>query len=152
MKTVSCLPRGICSWDFDLLGYGHQGVADFNWANESGMVLADGGSFRVEKQGMTSGRWVLKDGLESLYTAQKDSAFSRRIEIDGGGLNLVLEPQSWVSRVMNCRGQETDFTIAPMHCFTRRAKMRGKWTDFRLAAFAFWLSALMWRRSASNNS
>lgn len=55
-----------------------------------------------------------------------------------------------MSRSMRLSGAGMNCLIAPDHAFTRRASITGEVGDFRITAFAFWLTALLWRRAASS--
>lgn len=86
-----------------------------------------------------------------LFTAKKTSAFARTFEIAGGDLQATLHAASAFGRTMILEGGGQDLVIAPAHPFTRRATMTGRCGDFRLAAFAFWLTSLIWRRAANSS-
>ncbi|MCW1925816.1 hypothetical protein OKA05_24875 [Luteolibacter arcticus] len=149
---IACLPRGICSWDYELSGAGHGAQTEMRWIGEQGGLWVDGESFAVMKDGVWSGSWRLVGNAGTEFTAQKVSAFRRTFEISGRDGRAVLRAESAFGRSMRLEGDRVNALIQPAHPFTRRAAIHGEVGDFRLAAFAFWLTALTWRRAASNNS
>ena len=149
---IECLPCGICSWSYDLDGDGHRGHTTLRMMSEQGDLSVDGQSFAVVKEGVWSGRWRLESGSGVLFTAQKSSAFMRTFEISGNGGGAVLSAESAFKRAMRLEGNQANVVMRPVHAFTRRAVITGEAEDFRLVVFAFWLTALLWRRAASNNS
>lgn len=146
---IECLPCGICSWNYDLDGEGHRAQTMLNGFGEQGGLQVDGESFDVVKEGIWSGRWRLESGFGTLFTAQKASAFMRTFEITGREGGAVLSAESAFGRTMRLEGGGVNVTIQPVHAFTRRAGISGEAADFRLVAFGFWLTALLWRRAAS---
>ena len=149
---IECLPCGICSWSYDLDGGGHRAQTKLLLFGEQGDLRVDGESFDVVKEGVWSGRWRLESRSGVLFTAQKTSALMRTFEISGHGGGAVLSAESTFKRAMRLEGDQANVTIRPVHAFTRRAVITGEAQDFRLVVFAFWLTALLWRRAASNNS
>ena len=112
----------------------------------------DGRSCRVVKQGFLSGRWELVDGGTSILSAEKRSAFSRSFDLRSSSGSHVLEAISFACRAMRLDGPNAGASIEPAHAFTRRATIDGRLPDFEIVAFAFWLTALTWRRAANNHA
>jgi hypothetical protein len=149
---IECLPVGICSWDYVLRGDGHEARIVFNWMSEQGRLWLDGREYRIEKDGPFSGSWRMESDEATLFTARKTSAFTRTFEIAGAGVQATLHAASPFGRTMVLETGGGPCVIAPAHPFTRRATMSGTCGDFRLAAFAFWLTGLVWRRAANSGS
>lgn len=148
---IECLPAGICSWNYLLRGDGHHARVEFNWVGEQGRLQIDDQEFRIGKDGLFSGSWRMESAAGTLFHARKISAFARTFEIAGGGVQATLHAASAFGRTMILDSGAEQSVIAPAHPFTRRASMSGTCGDFRLAAFAFWLTGLTWRRAASNS-
>ena len=148
---IECLPAGICSWNYLLHGDGHDARVDFNWMGEQGSLWIDNQEYRIEKDGLFSGSWRMESAEGTLFHAKKTSAFTRAFEISGRGVHATLHASSAFGRTMILNGGGQQSVIAPAHPFTRRASMSGTCGDFRLAAFAFWLTGLTWRRAASSS-
>jgi hypothetical protein len=104
----------------------------------------------VVKHGIWSGQWTLLAPEGNLFSAQKETAFSRSFRIETPYGPAELRAKSVFSRVMQFRGPDSQFELAPNHFMTRRSTISGEIRDFRLACFAFWLTSLLWRRQ--NNS
>ena len=148
---IECLPAGICSWNYLLRGDGHEARLDFNWTGEQGHLWIDTEEYRIKKDGLFSGSWRMESAEGILFHARKTSAFTRTFEITGGGVQATLHAASAFGRTMILDSGAEQSVISPVHPFTRRASMSGKCGDFRLAAFAFWLTGLTWRRAASSS-
>jgi hypothetical protein len=148
---IECLPAGICSWNYLLRGDGQAARVDFNWMSEQGRLWIDNQEYRIEKDGLFSGSWRMESVEGTVFHARKTSAFTRTFEIAGGGLQATLHAASALGRTMILDNGAQQCVIAPAHPFTRRASMSGICGDFRLAAFAFWLTGLIWKRAASNS-
>ena len=149
---IRCTPRGICSWNFLLEGDGHHASVVFDWIGESGKLVIDGQHHTISKHGMLSGKWTFDSRMNHLFTAQKSNPFTRTFEISGSSGPAILSASSAFGRTMTIAGHGIDCTISPAHLLTRRASITGHYDDFRRVAFAFWLTALTWRRAARNNS
>lgn len=149
---LNCNPHGICSWNFSISGGSYSAKIDFNWVGESGSIEVNGRFFTVEKKGVLSPVWNMMEGSETLATAQKDSFFTRSVSIDYDSHKVSLTALSPFTRSMNIRGDGFDVDISPEHSFTKRAVISGAWDDDVILAFGFWLTVLMWRRSANNQS
>lgn len=148
---IECLPAGICSWNYLLRGDGQEARIEFNWMGEQGRLRVGDEEFRIEKDGVFSGSWRMESAQGTLFTARKTSAFTRSFEIAGGGAQTNLHAASAFGRTMILDSGGQQCVIAPAHPFTRRATMSGTCDDFRLAAFAFWLTGLIWRRAAHSS-
>jgi hypothetical protein len=149
---IQCTPLGVCSWNFQLDGNGDQAILEFDWIGEQGSIRINGVDHAVSKHGVFSGHWSLDSNQETIYTAQKSSAFTRSFEVTGASGSAVLRARSAFGRTMVFQGTGVDCEISPAHPFTRRAFINGDYDDFRRVSFAFWLAALVWRRSARNNA
>lgn len=123
----------------------------FGWPTEQGWMSIDGRSYRIEKQGFLSGTWELVEGGKVRMSAAKRSAFTRSFDMVTPLGAFRLEAALFAGRTMNLVGPGTDVSIGPIHAFTKRATITGRLPDFEVAAFAFWLTALTWRRAANNH-
>ena len=149
---IRCLPIGICSWNYNLEGDGHQVHLGFRSMSEQGELIIDGIRHEIVKPSAFSGFWSLMGPEGQVLSASKRGIFTRTFDLQGSQGSFTLQARSAFSRAMVVQGPLTDFEIVPDHAFTRRASIEGDWQDFRLAAFAFWLTVITWRRAARNNS
>lgn len=148
---ILCLPQGLCSWNFAVTANGHSGSVELNWPGEQGAITIDGKHHEVLKHGMFSGQWTLEADSTTLATARKPSPFARSFELTTSSGTVALRAESAVGRTMLLEGAGFNGVIAPAHPFTRRASITGQLSDFRIACFAFWLTALLWRRAAQSD-
>ncbi len=119
---------------------------------EGGEIIVDGSALEVRKGGWLSGEWSLLHFAHPVLVAHKPSAFRRRFEFSGPAGSGVLEAISPFGRTMQLDAPGAQCRIVPAHIFTRRATIEGRFEDFRVVAFAFWLTALLWRRAARSNN
>ncbi len=152
---IRCMPNGICSWNFRIIGEEHDASLEFNWTGEQGAITADGVCFDVRKHGAFSGHWTLEHDGKEIVSGQKSTVFTRTFEIHDPNVHLVLRAvspfgRSFVVEHLN----KLIATIAPDHAFTRRAKidLHSKNLDFATICFSFWLVVLTWRRAQQNSS
>ena len=150
MKSIACLPVGICSWDFDLKGEGFSATTSMGWV-EAGSIMVNRQTFEIRKKGLFSGEWDAHQGGRPIYQAKKTNPFFRDIGIRSEEHTCVLKPDSIFSRAMRVTGGGHSFVIEASHAFTRRATISGRYEDPVLVTFAFWLTILQWRRQANNN-
>lgn len=148
---IRCIPKGICSWDFDLESSEHSASVEFNWVGEEGTIRMDGHLHRIEKHGVFSGQWTMEESAQTVATAKKSSAFTRSFDLTTPAGTITMRAESAFGRTMILKGPRFDGTITPVHPFTRRAMITGQISDFRMACFAFWLTVLLWRRAAQSD-
>ncbi|MCS7471417.1 hypothetical protein NZK35_32625 [Stieleria sp. ICT_E10.1] len=151
--TIQCLPQGICSWNYSLVGDVLNGQTALRSSSEQGSIVIDGVAFTVNKNGVFSGHWTLEHEGNEVASAQKQSAFWRTFDIDAPGGPLLLATDTPFTRCYTLRrGEESIATMRPDHPWTRRGKMEilvPDW-DSPTVVFSFWLVALIWRRLAQS--
>ena len=154
-QMISCLPKGICSWDFWLDMEGGKVSLVFNLMGEQGALTIEGETYLVRKHGMGSGHWSLELDGQEVASAQKVSMLSRKIEMSTPMGELVLSPESALGRCFKLFCEEQLLAkIEPMHPFTRRSTIQLDAADYDspTLAFAFWLVLMSWRRAQQRSS
>lgn len=151
-RMIDCRPLGICSWDFELRGDGHVARLGFGWPTEQGWISIGTKSYQVEKQGFLSGAWQLLDGGKVVMGAQKRNALTRAFDLATPSGSYLLEADFFATRSMSLEGPSANAGIKAAHAFTRRAVINGQLPAFEITAFAFWLTALTWRRAARSHA
>jgi hypothetical protein len=151
-RMIDCRPQGICSWNYYLTGDGWQASLRIGSFGEQGCMQIGGRNFDIRKHGFASGLWTAEIGGQPVLTARKCNPFSRTIEIAGAHTQATLQCASVFSRTMMLIGPDTHCEITPRHPFTRRAVITGRSGDIPLTCFAFWLTAVLWRRAARSNN
>jgi hypothetical protein len=152
---ITCKPQSICSWNYYLIDGDKQAYLQFNWLSEQGSITLGDIEYAVHKHGPLSGQWSLEQNGEPLIWAKKSNPVTRTIEVSLGDSTLTLRAESPIGRsFLGELNAHTAFTIKPVHLLTRRAVIEtfGENLEFPTLCFAFWLVALMWRRSANNNN
>jgi hypothetical protein len=156
---IRCLPMGLCSWNFRLLRDGREvGRTEQRHWFEQGAVRTAEGACEVTKEGMLSGQWTLSragaPGVPgaAVATATKPSALFRRFRLghESGGYELAaITPVTRPFELLGANGRVA--VIRPDHPFTRRATIDADDAlPLELAGFAFWLTAMLWKRAANS--
>jgi len=149
---ILCAPNGLFSWKYELMGDGIAATTCLKAFGERGSLTVGGETFTVNKTGMFHGEWVLERNGTAVATARKEGLMSRSFRISAPSGHCLLRKQNAIGRSMVLENGASRVDITPLHAFTRRAKLTGAYPDPRIIVFAFWLTALLWRRIASNNS
>lgn len=162
--TIRCLPRGVCSWNFHLTGKDHRADVELGTFRDRGRIRVDDEhAFEVRREGLLSRTWTLVTPRDSpggspegprggsvVRTAEK-LPLRRSYEIGlGSGATGTLRPRTLFSSAFVLeQGLSTLATIRTDHLFTRRASIQtaGRGVDFPTICFAFWLTAMTWRRT-----
>lgn len=155
--TLTCIPQSLCSWNYRVVGLDAAMMVDFDFFSEQGRIdfhTQQQRTLDIVKPTMLVGHWLLKLEDTVIAEAHKLSLFAKTIEIRAGGRNFVLTPKSVLGRSFLLKAGEARIgVLAPVHPFTRRAECRfNDEISVDVMAFAFWLSALMWRRQQNKSS
>jgi len=152
---LRCLPTSICSWNFNVDQEGsYFGSTVMRSMTETGEIHAAGSTFGVTKGGMFSGRWTLDEHGLTMAEATKPSSMFRAYELAAEGRQYDLAAVSVLSRPFAMkRGGRLVLTIQPVHPFTRRSEIHVmEDTPAPVVMFAFWLTAMTWRRQARSSA
>ncbi|MCB9881455.1 MAG: hypothetical protein H6834_06660 [Planctomycetes bacterium] len=150
---IQCIPEGICSWNFTLRGNGRRAAITYKWT-EQGTLTIDGTSYEVEKERPMMGIWSLKHAGIEVFTGTKESIITRSFRLQSGDETYALHPTGLGRTFVLERDNRKIATIRPEHAFTKRATIDWRPGDeeFLVIVFAFWLTVLMWRRTARSSS
>jgi hypothetical protein len=152
---LTCLPQSVCSWNYRVRGASAgEAAVTFNFLSEQGTIALGGVTLQVVKHGWLSGKWTLESGAGTYAVAVKPSSLYRSFDLDAGQMQFNLAAASPLGRTFNVTASGTTLgTIRPAHLFTRRAFVECDDSVPELVQlFAFWLTALTWKRAADNNS
>lgn len=152
---IACDPVWLFSWNYQVKGSaaGETARIERRWFSEQGAIETPRARYQIVKQGIFSGTWHLERDETVVAVARKPNPLTRRFEITFAGQFAVLEAQSMFSRAMRLTTPNgAGGSIVPLHPFTRRATMDLPGIPFDIQCFALWLTVLMWRRAAKNNS
>lgn len=150
-SEIQCNPRGLCSFDYILTGSnGEEAEARYPMMSEHGELIINGIRLAIRKGGLLSGTWRLEENGQVLAEAKKQG-LSYSFDIETDLIAYRLERPSFWSGAMRLTGPDTSCLIERVHSFTRRARISGEIGNFSIAAFAFWLTGMLWRRSSQGS-
>jgi hypothetical protein len=145
-------PRSWLSWDFTLAKDGNS-LADIDLSSwrEKGNLVVGNTAYRVYREGICSGAFVLESNGAVVARAYKPSAWTRRLVIEVGGVQFELKPQSAFTRSFRLlKGEKTIGTLSAASMWNRQMHVELP-EDIPLLtrAFVVWLAVLLWRRDAA---
>lgn len=149
---IEAVPKGWFSNDY-LLRQPHGTVADLDvsgWREKAEFDVA-GGRFRLYREGMASGAYVLEQQGSVLARAVKPSAFQARFELQVGRRSFTLRrPRWWRSDFALFEGETQVGSVRRAGAFTRRTLVDLP-AELPLAVqvFVFWLALVIWTREAA---
>jgi hypothetical protein len=148
---LTAVPKQWFSWDFTVTE-GSQAVADIDisWWREKGVLTVDGVDYRVYREGMMSGDFILESAGSVLARAQKPSAFYRSFEIASEGMRYTLRAESAFRRTfLLLDGDRKVGSVSPEGVFTRRAIVDlPPALPLALRVFVIWLAVILWKRAS----
>jgi hypothetical protein len=155
MSTVEPLltiePKRWFSWDFTV-SQGTRAIADIDisWWRERGELTIEGRTFRVTRDGMIGGDFVLESSDGVVARATKPSLFRRAFVVTHGAKTWTLEPTSMFRRALTLRDGGRDAgEIAPRGAWSRRASARlPDEAPLPVQVFLIWLAVLLWKRES----
>ena len=153
MSALTVSPRRWYSWDFAILE-GSREVADMDLSawREKATLTIDGVEYRVSREGLVSGDFLLERGGTVLARATKPSAFWNTFIIHYMGREYTLRKASMWRRtfILDDQGHEIG-RIVP-HSMWRRdgtATLPPDW-PLPVRAFVVWLVIILWKREADS--
>ena len=125
-------------------------IVDLSLTREAGMLNIQGTNYRVYREGLMSGAFILESGDSILARAVKPSALYRSFEVEHEGGQYTLEAESAGFRkfVLYENGARIG-SVFPVHAWSRRSVI-----DFPEAIslpgriFMFWLVMILWKRAS----
>jgi hypothetical protein len=147
------VPKHWYSWDFDLRD-GDRTVAfiDTSVWKEKGTLTIDGAEYRVYREHLMSGAFLLEQHGSALARAEKPSALRRRFLVQFDGRTLELRRTSAFGRRFQLLDGDRELgTITPTTPFTRSARVDlPAGVPLPVRVFIVWLTVLIWKRDASS--
>jgi hypothetical protein len=152
MTLLTANPQGWFSWDFTLTKNG-ESVADIDLSSwrEKGALTVAGSTYRVYREGLCSGAFVLQANGTVVARAHKPSAWTRRLVLDFGGAQYELRPRSAFTRSFQLlKDAKIVGTLSPASFLTRKIDVElPEDLPLQIRAFIVWLTILLWKRDAS---
>lgn len=148
---LEAIPRGIFSNDFQLRHRGRVvAELDVSTWREKAEVEIEGVRYRLYREGLLSGAFVLERDGQVLAQAVKPSAFRSQFEVETVGRRFSVRKISMWSLFGVFEGDSQIGSISQARWFTRRmhVDLPADW-PIALQVFVFWLALLIVRREAA---
>lgn len=146
---LSAVPNGWFSRDFTIFD-DHKAIAkiDLAWVRESGELYLDGSTYRVCREGLLSGFFVIEKEGRALARAEKPNALIRAFKVEYNNKSYVLEAESVLRREFVLReGVQTIGSVRPENAFTKKAIINlPAEIALPVRIFMVWLTLIMWKR------
>jgi hypothetical protein len=139
------------SWDFTVMEGERQiaSIAVSGW-REKGVLTIEGVEYRVNREGVMSGDFLLERDGVVLARAIKPGTFKDALEVRHDGRTFELARESvWRRKYVVRSGGAEIGSLAPTSAWGRDAvaTLPDSW-PLPLKAFAIWLAVLLWKRGA----
>jgi len=146
-------PRHLFSWDYTLVNDGVP-IAELDTSSwrEKGRLSVSGTTYRMFRERLFSGAFLLESDGKVLARAEKPGAFTRRIVIDVEGAQLELKPRSIFSRSFQLlQGGVVVGSLSPSGLLSRRIDVElPERLPLPIRAFVVWLNVLLWKRDSNS--
>jgi hypothetical protein len=148
---LTAVPKSWFSWDFTVMD-GTRAVSDIDvscW-REKGVITVAGTDYRVYREGLMSGDFILASDETVLARAQKPSAFRSAFNVEHAGKQYTLRPTSvWGRAFALLDGDRVVGMLSPRGLFTRRAAVDlPENLPLSVRVFIIWLAVIIWKREA----
>jgi hypothetical protein len=142
-------PVGIFSRDFNIEAEGRQiAMLDIAWLREAGEVSIEGQPYKLYREGLMSGAFVLEKEGEAVARAVKPSALRSQFDLELNARSYSLQRTSAFGRSFSVfQGDTVVGTIRPVGWLSRRTliDLPDDWS-IPVQVFAFWLVLVIWNR------
>lgn len=152
---LHAVPKRWFSWDFNVMrGDEVLGDIDMSLWREQGVLTVGGEAYRVYREGLMNGDFVLESSGVVLARAQKPSAWRRSFTITHAGRTYTLRAASLFRRAFTLFEGETEIgRVSPQGILSRRAEvdLPDAW-PLPLKIFIVWLAVLLWKRDSDSSA
>lgn len=152
---LEAIPKGWFSWDFTIRQEDRI-VADIDisvW-REKALLVVEGKPYKVYREGLVSGAFILESDGSVLAKAWKPSAFRRSFNIEYGDEQFTFSAKSPLGRgfvLLDASGEIG--SLSPGGILTRRANVDlPERLPLPVRIFMIWLALILWRRNAESSS
>jgi hypothetical protein len=152
---LKAIPKHWFSWDFTISeASSSQALAEItvSWWREKGVLTVQGTSYRVYREGLGRGAFILESGASVLARAEKPSALRRSFIIEQSGTQYTLCAKSVFRRELLLLNDSTQVgSISPEGVFTRRASVAlPEELPLVVQVFIVWLAVILWKRESDS--
>lgn len=148
LKAVPC---SWFSWNFTVFNDG-EAVAriDSAWMREAGKLIVNGSDYRVYREGLLTGAFVLEKDGEVISRAVKPDILFRTYKVEACGSIYTIEAESPFGRkFLLKRDDQTLGSVQPENAFSRRAEINLPGDlDLAVRIFMAWLILILWKRDS----
>lgn len=148
---LEAIPDSWFSWNFTVTD-GRRPIADIDvsWWREKGVITVDASEYRVYRERVLGGAFVLERSGSVLARAEKPSFVSRRLIIECNGVKYTLRPRHILSRAFLLVGDSGVMgALSPRGLFSRRMQfdLPGD-LALPVRVFIVWLTIILWKRDS----
>ena len=151
---IEAAPKHFFSKDYVLRSSGATlAVLDVSAWRERAEFELDGFSWRLYRESILRGRFLLQRGADVVAVATKPSAFRDRFEVEFGQVDFTLRKVRAFSRRFGAFvGDQQIGEIAPESIFSRRVivDLPSDWPA-AVHVYVFWLVLLIWNRDKAGD-
>ena len=149
---LTAIPRHWFSWDVTLFEKDRSlAEIDMSAWREKGEVTVANTTYRVFREGLFSGDFVLEGNGLVVARAEKPSATTRRVVLTFGSTHFELKPRfTLFSRTFNLlAGRQVVGTLSPRGFLSRRMDIElSEDLPLPIKVFVVWLTVLLWKRDS----
>ena len=145
-------PTGLFSQDFGIEAEGRQiALLDVAFWKEAGAISIEGRPYKLYRENLISGAFVLEEEGRAVARASKPSAFHAHFDLELQTGRYSLKRDSAFRKSFSVlHGEIVIGSIRPSGVFTRRAliDLPEGWS-IPAQVFVFWLALVIWNRDES---
>jgi hypothetical protein len=148
---LKAIPKSWFSADYKVLENDDViAIIGLSLLREAGELNIKGSAYRVYRERLLSGAFIIEANGAMLARAEKPSAFYRSFIVEHEGRKYTLEAESvWTRKFVLSEAGRQIGAVYPEHCMTRKAVI-----DFpeeiplAVRLFMFWLVMILWKRAS----
>jgi hypothetical protein len=149
---LTAIPRHWFSWDFTLFEKDRSlAEIDMSAWREKGELTVTNTTYRVYREGLFSGAFILEGNGAVVARAEKPSAMTRRVVLNFGSTQFELKPRSTLFfRTFHLlSGKRIVGTLSPRGFLSRRMDIElSDDIPLPIKVFVVWLTVLLWKRDS----
>ena len=149
-------PQSWFSWKFRILDVSDRHIAtiDIGWVREDGELCLAERTFRLFRERLFGGAFILEYNGQEVARAQKPSAFLRSFAVSYRGRRFKLQAASPVVREFRLIENDRPVgTVRPENAFTRKAVIDlPDSIELPVQIFLAWLVLVLWKRDQESSS
>ncbi len=149
---LKAVPNSWLSWNFTIFDEATPiAKIDLAWAREAGELNIGNTAYKMYREGLFNGAFIIQTGESVLARAEKPSALRRSFKVEYNNKHYILEAASAFGRKFVLReGERVVGSVYPEHVFTRKAIIDlPPGIALPVKIFLTWLTIILWKRQAS---